>query len=130
MQNHKAPDGREWVSIHPDNAGRLGIADGDLVRLFNGRGACLARARYTTGLHPQVLVLPTGAWLAQKEESGLDIAGNPNVLTLDIGSSAFGQGCAAHTCLVSIEKYHTSENTQAEPRVEFSPPRTIHLTST
>ena len=35
----------------------------------------------------------------------LDIAGNPNVLTLDVGSSAFSQGCSAHTCLVAIERY-------------------------
>jgi biotin/methionine sulfoxide reductase len=37
--------------------------------------------------------------------SGLDLSGNPNVLTLDIGSSGFGQGCAAHTCLVQVEPH-------------------------
>ena len=36
---------------------------------------------------------------------GLDIAGNPNVLTLDVSASAFSGGCAAHTCLVAIERY-------------------------
>ena len=35
----------------------------------------------------------------------LDIAGNPNVLTVDIGTSRFGQGCSAHTCLVRVERY-------------------------
>jgi biotin/methionine sulfoxide reductase len=36
----------------------------------------------------------------------LDFAGNPNTLTLDIGSSKFGQGCVAHTCLVNIAPYN------------------------
>lgn len=123
VQGHKAPDGREWVDIHPNNARPLNIAEGDLVRLFNDRGACLARARYMPGLSPDVLVLPTGAWLQQEQAYGLDIAGNPNVLTLDIGSSAFGQGCAAHTCLVSIEKFEAPAGSSSARRIDFSTPR-------
>ncbi|TIQ93051.1 MAG: hypothetical protein E5X44_11855, partial [Mesorhizobium sp.] len=34
-----------------------------------------------------------------------EIAGNPNVLTLDVGTSQFGQGCSAQSCLVCIENY-------------------------
>jgi biotin/methionine sulfoxide reductase len=109
VQSYKAPDGREWVSIHPGDAAEFGIAEGALVRLFNGRGACLARARLTADLAPHVLILPTGAWLSQRQTGDLELAGNPNVLTLDIASSSFGQGCAAHTCLVAIEPYHGPE---------------------
>ncbi|MDX1540888.1 MAG: molybdopterin-dependent oxidoreductase, partial [Geminicoccaceae bacterium] len=36
--------GREPVLIHPDDAQARGIADGDLVRVFNERGACLGGA--------------------------------------------------------------------------------------
>ena len=50
-------------------------------------------------------MLPTGAWLTPVGNSGLDIAGNPNILTLDVPTSAFGQGCSAHTCLVRVEPY-------------------------
>jgi biotin/methionine sulfoxide reductase len=50
-------------------------------------------------------VLPTGAWFTPAGNSGLEIAGNPNVLTLDVGTSQFGQGCSAHTCLVRVEPY-------------------------
>ncbi|MGH6675071.1 MAG: molybdopterin-dependent oxidoreductase, partial [Xanthobacteraceae bacterium] len=32
--------GREAVTIHPDDAQRRGIKDGDLVRIYNARGAC------------------------------------------------------------------------------------------
>jgi biotin/methionine sulfoxide reductase len=73
--------------------------------LWNERGACLATADLTDTVRPDVLVLPTGAWFTPHGNSGLEIAGNPNVLTLDVGTSQFGQGCSAHTCLVRVEPY-------------------------
>ena len=91
--------GREQALINPLDAARLGIADGATLKLENERGACLANAHVSDIVRPGVVVLPTGAWFTPGAD-GLEIAGNPNVLTLDIGSSAFGQGCAAHTCLV------------------------------
>ena len=59
------------------------------------------------GVRPQVLVLPTGGWYEPEHEgeNPLELNGNANVLTLDKGSSGFGQGCAAHTCLVRIERF-------------------------
>ena len=36
--------GREPVRVHPDDAAARGIGDGDVVRLFNDRGSCLAGA--------------------------------------------------------------------------------------
>ena len=39
--------GREPVRLNPADAARRGIADGDIVRLFNDRGACLAAAAVT-----------------------------------------------------------------------------------
>lgn len=98
-------NGRECARIHPDNARELGIADGDTIRIWNERGECLATAEVADSVRPNVLVLPTGAWFTPTGNSGLDIAGNPNVLTLDIGTSQFGQGCSAHTCLVKVEPH-------------------------
>ena len=37
--------GREPLRMHPDDAAARGLADGDLVRVFNDRGACLAGLR-------------------------------------------------------------------------------------
>ncbi|PRC43130.1 molybdopterin oxidoreductase, partial [Mycobacterium sp. ITM-2017-0098] len=34
--------GREPIRMHPDDAARRGLADADVVRVFNDRGACLA----------------------------------------------------------------------------------------
>ncbi|BAT61425.1 dimethyl sulfoxide/trimethylamine N-oxide reductase precursor [Variibacter gotjawalensis] len=100
-------NGREQVRIHPDDAEARDIRDGDAVRLWNARGQCLATAQVTDSVRSGVAILPTGSWYAPADESdnALELSGNPNVLTLDVGTSKFGQGCAAHTCLVAIEPY-------------------------
>ncbi|WGF87077.1 molybdopterin-dependent oxidoreductase [Marinivivus vitaminiproducens] len=99
--------GREQARLHAEDASRLGIADGQTVRLWNERGQCLATATVVDTVRPGVVVLPTGSWYDPEDDTdgALDRSGNPNVLTLDKGSSRFGQGCAAHTCLVAIEPY-------------------------
>ncbi len=99
--------GREALLMNPADAKRLGIKDGDTALLKNTRGRCLAGVRISGDVRPGVAVLPTGAWYQpiDSAEGPLDIAGNPNVLTLDVPASAFSGGCAAHTCLVSIERY-------------------------
>jgi biotin/methionine sulfoxide reductase len=97
--------GREKMLMNAADAAALGIADGDTVRLSNERGACLANAQPSDGIRQGVVILPTGAWFTPTGNSGLEIAGNPNVLTLDVGTSQFGQGCSAQTCTVAIERY-------------------------
>ncbi|MCO5131218.1 MAG: molybdopterin-dependent oxidoreductase [Xanthobacteraceae bacterium] len=103
-QRHKR-NGREQARMHPTDAHRLGISDGQTVRLWNERGECLATATLTEAVRESVVVLPTGAWLTPASNSALDLAGNPNVLTLDVPTSQFGQGCSAHTCLVHVEPF-------------------------
>jgi biotin/methionine sulfoxide reductase len=110
--------GREPVLIHPDDAAARGIADGDIVRLHNARGACLAGARVTAAVRPGVVVLATGAWYDPEAPGGLDRHGNPNVLTRDKGTSRLAQGPSAHSALVEVEKL-----VGAAPEVEaFEPP--------
>ena len=45
--------GREPVRMHPSDASARGIEDGDVVRLFNDRGSCLAGAVLTTDVRPR-----------------------------------------------------------------------------
>jgi biotin/methionine sulfoxide reductase len=97
---------RSVVRVNPADAQKRGIKDGDIVRLFNERGACLAAVRTTQRIRNDVIELPTGAWFDPEDpERGknLDVHGNPNVLTQDVGSSSLGQGCSAHSCLVEME---------------------------
>ena len=99
---------REVARIHPQDATARGIKDGDIIRLYNDRGACLAAALITDGVRPGVVVLPTGAWfnpLDNRVFDSLEIHGNPNVLTRDKGTSQLAQATSAHSCLVEIERY-------------------------
>ncbi|HYU12856.1 MAG TPA: molybdopterin-dependent oxidoreductase, partial [Stellaceae bacterium] len=52
-------DEREPVRIHPRDAAARGIRDGDIVRLYNDRGACLAGAVLSNALRPGVVQLAT-----------------------------------------------------------------------
>ena len=99
--------GREPVWINPEDADSRGIKDGDVIRLFNARGACLGGARVTDEIRPGVVQLATGAWydpVQPGEVGSLDKHGNPNVLTRDQGTSKLAQSCAAQTTLIEIER--------------------------
>ena len=93
----------ETLVIDPGDATARGIRTGDLVRVFNARGACRARALVSGGVRPGVVALPTGAWFGDPG-GNLDPDGNPNVLTKDVGTSRLGQACSAHTALVDVAK--------------------------
>jgi biotin/methionine sulfoxide reductase len=101
-------NGRERVRIHPQDAAARGIRDGDIVRLYNDRGACLAGAVLSKALVPGIVQLSTGAWY-DPDDPALDeplcVHGNPNVLTRDVGTSRLAQGCTGQLTLVEIERY-------------------------
>ena len=99
--------GREPIDIHPADAQRRSIKDGDTVWVFNGRGKCLATARLTPEIIAGAVRLSTGSWLDPNDWATLDYDkhGNPNMLTLDIASSDLSGGCSAHTCLVDVSRY-------------------------
>lgn len=100
--------GREPIRIHPDDASARGLADGDVVRVFNDRGACLAGVRIDDRLRPSVVQLPTGAWYDPADPSDPDsmcVHGNPNVLTDDVGTSSLAHGCTGAHVLVQVEKF-------------------------
>jgi biotin/methionine sulfoxide reductase len=111
--------GREPILMHPEDAAARAVGEGDVVRVFNARGACLAGVRLTEGLLRGVVVMATGAWFDPLEPGvpgSLCVHGNPNVLTQDIGTSRLGQGPSAQSCLVEIERWDGP-----------LPPVTVHL---
>lgn len=110
--------GREPILLHPEDAAARGIEDGVIVRVFNERGACLAGAVVTDAVQRFVVQLPTGAWYDPVKPGGLDAHGNPNVLTIDKGTSKLAQGPSAHSALVEIERF---EGTPPPVRA-FTPP--------
>ncbi len=100
--------GREVARLNREDAARLGIGAGDVIRLHNERGSVLAAARPSDAIMPGVVQLSTGAWYAPEDLPGAGLAcvnGNPNAVTCDAGASALSQGCAGQLCLVSLEKW-------------------------
>jgi biotin/methionine sulfoxide reductase len=97
--------GRQPVTISRADADARGIRDGDAVRVFNDRGACISVATVHDDIKPGVVRLATGSWFdpAGPASDAIEKHGNPNVLTLDIGASKLSQGCIAQTCVVEIE---------------------------
>lgn len=100
-------NGREPADLHPDAAARRGLKSGDIIRIWNARGACLAGVRLDPLLREDCISLATGAWFDPQFVDGarLEVHGNPNVLTIDRGCSELSQGNMAHTTLVRIEKW-------------------------
>src|SRR5271170_9242 len=96
------------MRINRGDASMRGIRDGDVVRVFNDRGAILAGAVLSEDLRRGVIQISTGAWYDPQEPGvigSLDKHGNPNVLTLDKGTSRLAQGPSAQSTLVEVEKY-------------------------
>lgn len=119
--------GREVVRLSSQDAAARGIVDGDLVRIFNARGACLAAARISDGVMPGVANLSTGAWydpVADGSDRPLCGHGNPNVVTRDIGTSRLAQGscgqvttiqCARHEGEVPLIRAYDPPREAGEP---------------
>ncbi len=113
--------GREPLAMHPEDAAARGLSDGEVVRVHNDRGACLAGLLVTDEVRPGVVRLSTGAWYDPDrpgDPAALCKHGNPNVLTRDKGTSRLGQGPSAHTALVEVSRYEGAP----PPVTAFDPP--------
>ncbi|WP_053251953.1 molybdopterin-dependent oxidoreductase [Ensifer adhaerens] len=101
-------DSREPILLNLADAEARGIREGDIVRVFNERGACLAAAKITEDVVPGVAIIATGAWFDPQDwtaTNSLEKHGNPNVLTIDVGASKLSQATVAQSCLVEVESY-------------------------
>lgn len=114
--------GREVIRLNPDDAACRGIKGNDVVRVFNGRGACLAAAVLDPQAMPRVAVMATGAWFDPPASADApEQHGNPNVLTRDIGTSRLTQGPSALSALVDVERWDAA----APPIGVFTPPTIV-----
>jgi biotin/methionine sulfoxide reductase len=115
--------GREPLRMHPGDAADRSLVDGQLVRVFNDRGACLAGLLVSDAVRPGVVQLSTGAWF-DPDEAGMCRHGNPNVLTQDLGTSSLAQGCTGQLAMVEVEAHAAAPPVQAfeMPRTTTRPP--------
>lgn len=101
--------GREALRMHPGDAQRRGLRQGDTARAYNGRGACLVGVVLDDGMLPGTVAMATGAWYQPGEDDQPEQAGTANVLTLDIGTSSLTQGPNAMSCLVEVEAWRDTQ---------------------
>ncbi len=107
---HSTHDNNDWLEeafpqrafVNRLDAAERGIADGDLVRIWNERGEMALPCRLTDRLMPGVVDVPQGAWWSP-DKAGLDRRGNTNVLTSERPTPlAFGN--AQHTIMAQMAR--------------------------
>ena len=95
-----ANDHRFWINTK--DAAERGIADGDLVRVYNDNGAVELRAKVTDRILRGVTALGEGMWFKADEE-GVDVGSCINTLTTH-HPSPLAKATPAHTNLVEVVK--------------------------
>lgn len=82
------------IRIHPKEAAKLNLADGETVRVISNVGATKARLKLDSGQRQDTIVFPRGRWV----KSG----SSANLLTRDIVSKV-GNGASYYETRVRIE---------------------------
>ena len=108
------------------NAAACGLQAGDVVRLFNVRGACLAGVVLDATRRRGVVQMRFGAWYEPDHPAELGSLckhDNPNVMTRDKDAPKLGQGPSAHSCLNELEQYEKAQLpvTAHQPPVVIQP---------
>ena len=107
---HTIHDNNEWLDeieqpglwIHPTDASARGIADGDLVLVYNDHGATRIPAIVTNRIRPGVTAISQGGWYTP-DAKGIDTRGSINILT-DSRPTPLAKGNPQHTNLVEVTK--------------------------
>ena len=86
------------LDLHPRDAAARGIADGDMVRVFNDRGSHRLRARVNGKPRPGVVVAPSVWWKKYAPDGG-----NANNLTSQ-RTADLGGGATFYDCRVQVER--------------------------
>jgi anaerobic selenocysteine-containing dehydrogenase len=86
------------LDMHPRDAAERGIADGDMVRVFNDRGSHRLRARVNGKPRPGVVVAPSVWWKKYAPDRG-----NANNLTSQ-RTTDLGGGATFYDCRVQVER--------------------------
>ena len=104
-------EGYAWwpVRLNPADAAARGIKDGDLVKIYNDRGAVLGIARITERLRPGIVHSYSSSAKYDPLEPGkaeaVDRGGCVNLLTSSRMISRNAPGMAPNSCLVEISRW-------------------------
>jgi anaerobic selenocysteine-containing dehydrogenase len=105
------PDGYGYQTmwLHPSEAARKGIKDGDVVNIFNERGGVLAGAYVTERIMPGVVYIDHGARYDAIVPGELDRGGAINVITPRNTQSKNATGMVSGGFLVDVERIDVEE---------------------
>jgi molybdopterin guanine dinucleotide-containing S/N-oxide reductase-like protein len=105
------PDGYAYQTmwLHPVEAKKKGIRHGDVVKIFNDRGAVLAGAYITERIMPGVVYIDHGARYDPIVPGELDRGGAINTITPRKTSSKNASGMVSGGFLVNIERVNPDE---------------------
>ncbi|MEM5313905.1 molybdopterin oxidoreductase family protein [Paraburkholderia sp. JHI869] len=98
VESLRATEGEPHVDLHPADAARREIADGDEVRVFNDRGSMRARARVTDRARTG-LVVGLSIWWKKLAPDGRNANEVTSQALTDLGGSA-----TFYDCLVEVER--------------------------
>jgi anaerobic selenocysteine-containing dehydrogenase len=113
----KGPDGYcyEPLWIHPSDAAPRGVADGDVVKVHNERGAVLAGAWLTERIRPGAVYIDHGARWDPIAPGELDRGGAINTITPHNLTSKNATGMVCSGFLVEVERADLDELRRSYP---------------
>jgi anaerobic selenocysteine-containing dehydrogenase len=68
MERHRRAEGRPTLEMHPEDAARRSVANGEAVRIYNERGEIRAWLAVTEDVRPGLVALPGRWWFGEGEE--------------------------------------------------------------
>ena len=111
----------EPIWINPADAEKRGIQDGEIVKIFNERGAVLAGAWITERIMPGVVYIDHGARYDPIVPGELDRGGAINTITPHNITSKNAAGHVVSGFLVEVERVNLEELRKKYPEA-FSKP--------
>jgi len=111
----------EPVWIHPSTANERGIRNGDVVKVFNDRGAVLCGAYVTQRIMPGVVYVDHGARYDPIVPGELDRGGAINSIAPHKTTSKNATGMATSGYLVEVERVNLDELQKKYPQVFNQP---------
>jgi trimethylamine-N-oxide reductase (cytochrome c) len=112
--------GREPVRINAEDAAARGIADGDLVELYNDGGTVIAGAVVSDDIMPGVVSIYEGCW-PSLDSKGRCNSGLVNFITSTQRASGLSEATSANTVLIEMRKCEDPEG----PNMAYEKPAII-----
>ena len=99
----------EPIKIHPTDAAKRGIENGDIVKMFNERGIVLGVAKLTERIIPGAVAMEKGGGMDYIAVAEINRGGTNNLIAPSNGISQNAKGLAVSSYLVEVARVTGSE---------------------